>query len=599
MKITAIQADNLLGIKSVNVKLDTVVTLFAGRNGSGKSSIQEAVRMAICQDQVRDVTTKKEFGKLVHGDAKAGGAHIAVDNDPDKGFAFNMPKGDFTGPEISEPMRVALHGQRFARMTEDQRRTFLFGLTKLKPNAETVKARMLAPKWACEEAKVDAVLPLLRTGFPSVCEHAKSKATEAKGAWRQLTGETYGAVKAPAWEAPLPDLPAGDVAALVDQVAGLDRNIATLNESLGAIKNAARAAQDAASRRANLAEAAGKIDNLRDLIERNKADIAEYEPGVVALRERAAGTGKLTMADELAHFLASLPIPTLGKEWEESANVILRRYEAAGGDYGVAAGKVDHEAKAALPEREKGLALLKSRAANLQRDLDSATQAKGQFDALAPDAGAVDASAEITEVEGMLATARAERTKAENQRLDIVTATAAREAAAGKTKQALAHHNDVMAWTKVADALAPDGIPAEMLLDALQPVNAALEQAAIDTDWRQVVIAPDMSITAAGRPYQLLSESEQWRTDAMIAEVVAELSGLRILMLDRFDVLDMPGRAQCLEWLDSLAFNDVMDTVLLFGTLKALPDNLADTISAYWVEDGMIAGSREQQQAAA
>ncbi|MES2352112.1 MAG: AAA family ATPase, partial [Pseudomonadota bacterium] len=229
MKITAIQADNLLGIKSVNVKLDTVVTLFAGRNGSGKSSIQEAVRMAICQDQVRDVTTKKEFGKLVHGDAKAGGAHITINNDPDNGFAFNMPKGDFTGPEISESMRVALNGQRFARMTADERRTFLFGLTKLKPNAETVKARMLAPKWACEESKVDAVLPLLRTGFPSVCDHAKSKATEAKGAWRQLTGGTYGPLKAPEWEAPLPDLPAGDVATLADTVAGLDRNIATLN----------------------------------------------------------------------------------------------------------------------------------------------------------------------------------------------------------------------------------------------------------------------------------------------------------------------------------------------------------------------------------
>ncbi len=597
MKITTIQADNLLGIKSVNVKLDTVVTLFAGRNGSGKSSIQEAVRMAICQDNVRDVTIKKEFGKLVHGDAKAGGAMIGIDNDPDQAFAFNMPKGDFVGPEISESMRVALNGQRFARMTADERRTFLFGLTKLKPNAATVKARMMAPKWASEAAKIDAVMPLLRTGFPRVCDHAKSKATEAKGAWRALTGETYGAVKAPAWEAPVPDLPEGDLAHLVTTVAGLDRNIATLNESLGAIKNAARKAQDDANRRASLADAAGKVDNLRDQIERNKVDIAEYEPGVVALRERAAGTGKLTMADELAHFLAWLPIPTLGKEWEESANVILRRYEATGGDYGVAAGKVDHEAQAALPEREKGLALLKSRASNLQRDLDSATQAKGQFDALAPAGDAVDASAEIAEVEGMLATARADRTKAENQRLDIVTATEKRAAAASKTAQALGHHNDVMAWTKVADALAPDGIPAEMLLDALQPVNAALEQAAIDTEWMQVVIAPDMSITAAGRPYQLLSESEQWRTDAMIAEVVAEISGLRILMLDRFDVLDMPGRAQCLEWLDSLAFNDVVDTVLLFGTLKALPDNLADTITAYWVEGGLIAGAREQAAA--
>ena len=596
MKITAIQADNLLGIKSVNVKLPTTITLFAGRNGSGKSSIQEAVRMAICQDQVRDVTTKKEFGKLLHGDAKAGGAYIAIDNDPDAGFAFNMPKGEFIGPEVTESMRVALHGQRFARMTADERRTFLFALTKLKPNAETVKARMLAPQWACEESKVDAVLPLLRTGFPSVCDHAKGKATEAKGAWRALTGETYGAVKAPAWEAPVPDLPEGDAAQLADKVAGLDRNIATLNESLGAIKNAARAATEQETRRATLKDAAGKVDNLRDLIERNKADIAAYEPGVVAMRERAAGTARVGLVHDMAAWIvdAHKSISDENSALTPEGEDLIARYEK---EYGKLGAKVDTEAQAALPEHEKGLALLKSRANNLQRDLDSATQAKGQYDALQPAGDAVDASAEVAEVEGMLVKARADRVAAENQRLNIVAATTARAASSTKTKQALAHHNDVVAWSKVADALAPDGIPAEMLLDALQPVNAALEQASIDTDWRQVVIAPDMSITAAGRPYQLLSESEQWRTDAMIAEVVAELSGLRILMLDRFDVLDLPGRAQCLEWLDSLAFNGVMDTILLFGTLKALPDNLADTITAYWVQDGTIAGAREQAAA--
>jgi hypothetical protein len=206
-------------------------------------------------------------------------------------------------------------------------------------------------------------------------------------------------------------------------------------------------------------------------------------------------------------------------------------------------------------------------------------------------------SGEVAEVEQMIATAKADRQRTENERLNIVAATTARAAAAAKTKQALGHHDDVMAWTKVADALAPDGIPAEMLLDALAPVNAALEQAAIDTEWMQVVIAPDMEITAKGRPYQLLSESEQWRTDAMIAQVVAELSGLRILMLDRIDVLDLPGRVQLLEWVDSLAFNDVIDTALLFGTLKALPEGLADTITAYWVEGGIIAGAAHQAAA--
>jgi energy-coupling factor transporter ATP-binding protein EcfA2 len=601
MKVTRIQADNLLGLKIVDVKLSTAITLFAGRNGSGKSSIQEAVRMAITRDTVRDINLKKDYAWLVLEGEKAGGAQVMVQGAPmddDTSFAFNLPKGEFTGPEINDSMRVALYGQRFAGMKPDDRRTFLFELTKCKRNGEAVKARMLAKKWACQEAKIDAVLPLLRTGFPSVCDHAKSKATEAKGAWRQLTGETYGAVKAESWAVEAGELPPGDVAALADQVAGIDRNLSTMNESMGAIKQAAHASRDNAARRASLADAAGKVPGLAEQLERAKEELGEYMLKVSALRVRAAGTARVGLVHDMASHI-QFTVAGLESEADKNGAVkqafdFLSRYEK---EHGAMGAKIDAEAQAELPAHEQGLVVMQNRVRNLQRDLDSATQAKGQFDALAPAGDAVDASAEITEVEEMLKTARADRQAAANKALDIVAATTARAAAATKTAQALAHHNDVTAWTKVADALAPDGIPAEMLLAALEPVNAALEQAAIDTEWMQVVIAPDMTITAKGRPYQLLSESEQWRTDAMIAQVVSELSGLRILMLDRFDVLDLPGRAQCLEWLDSLAFNDVVDTVLLFGTLKTLPTDLADTITAYWVEGGTIGGA--QQQAAA
>lgn len=597
MKITRIQADNLLGIQHVDVTTSTAVTLFCGRNGSGKSSIQEAVRMAICQDQVRDVTVKKEYGKLLHGDAKAGGAVVTIDNDPDSSFAFNMPKGEFMGPEITEPMRVALNGQRFAMMKPDERRTFLFGLTKLRATGKATRERMLSKKWACDEKKTDAVLPMLNTGFPSACTYAKEKATEAKGAWHALTGATYGPVVAPSWEALMPDVPEGDVEKLAADVAGLDKNIAKMNESLGAIKGAARAASDTATRRASLAEAAGKVSGLVDQLERAKAELADYLPKVDALRLRAAGTARVGLVHDMAMFIANEAISALTGKDEDKAIALVDRYEKEHGKIEDAA-KVDTEAQAELPAHEQGLLVVQNRVKNLQRDLDGATQAKGQYDALAPADEAVDASAEVAEVEGMLATARANRTALENKRLDIVTATAARAAAEGKTKAALAHHDDVMAWLKVAAALAPDGIPAEMLLAALEPVNAALEQAAVDTDWAQVVISPDMSITAKGRPYQMLSESEKWRTDAMIAQVVSEISGLRILMLDRFDVLDMPGRKQCLEWVDTLALSDVVDTVLLFGTLKAAPEGLADTIAVHWVEGGLIPLT-EQERAAA
>ncbi|MDR0703212.1 MAG: hypothetical protein LBF61_12595 [Azoarcus sp.] len=90
------------------------------------------------------------------------------------------------------------------------------------------------------------------------------------------------------------------------------------------------------------------------------------------------------------------------------------------------------------------------------------------------------------------------------------------------------------------------------------------------------------------RPYALLSESEKWRADAMLAETIANLSKIKLLVLDRFDVLDLKGREDLIAWLDILAQNGEIDTALIFGTLKALPTSLPKTIAAHWIENGFV-----------
>lgn len=47
MKLTNISIQNLFGVQHVSVDLTTPVTLFAGQNGAGKSSIQNAVRLVV------------------------------------------------------------------------------------------------------------------------------------------------------------------------------------------------------------------------------------------------------------------------------------------------------------------------------------------------------------------------------------------------------------------------------------------------------------------------------------------------------------------------------------------------------------------------
>lgn len=551
--------------------------------------------MAFTQQVPRGIAIKKkaDYAVLVNdGGAKAGGGVVTCNDDPDQSFSFNLPKGDFIGPEISDAMRVALDGQRFARMTPDERRTFLFALTKRKAGAADVKDRLL--KAGCRAALVDEVLPMLRSGFPAASEHAAGEARSEKALWKQITNTAWGSKLADIWVAPEPAVPPGDAAALRQQVQTLDTQIATLAESLGTIRQAAVQAGAQAERRATLEQQAKRVPDLEQLLPAAITERDEFQKKVEVLRERAKGKSRVGLVHDMARFIFQNMKPeVLGHVIEEEGAQLIQRYEQEHGPL-TAAGAVDTEAQSALPENERGLQVLVNRAANLERDLNAARAAKAQYDDLAPAEDAVDVSAEVEEVNRLLTEARAQRQAVTAQAEAIEQAQKALAEAGERTKKAKQHHENVMAWLDIAEQLAPAGIPAQLLAEAREPVNAKLHQAAIDSTWPRVVIGADMELTVGGRLYQLESESFQWRADAMIAQVVAQISGLGILMLDRADVLDVPARAQLFEWLDLLVNEGDIEQAILFATLTKPPVELLDTFESFWVEGGTIAGQPAQ-----
>ena len=68
---------------------------------------------------------------------------------------------------------------------------------------------------------------------------------------------------------------------------------------------------------------------------------------------------------------------------------------------------------------------------------------------------------------------------------------------------------------------------------------------------------------------------------------------MKLLVLDRFDVLDLKGREDLLYWLDAMAEDGEIDTALVFGTLKALPAQLPETIGAVWIDNGAAGQIKE------
>ena len=161
------------------------------------------------------------------------------------------------------------------------------------------------------------------------------------------------------------------------------------------------------------------------------------------------------------------------------------------------------------------------------------------------------------------------------------------EGAEETNKKAAQHHLDVMDWTKVSEALAPNGIPAEILATAIKPVNDSLAILSRLAGWKKVVIGDDMELTAAGRVYGLMSESAQWRIDTLIACAIAQISGLKFILVDRWDVLDVAGRGQCVALLRELTSMGAIDQAVICGTLKTKP-NSSDTITVKWFENGTI-----------
>lgn len=578
MQITAIHARNFLGLRAADIIPATPVSLICGPNGAGKSSLQEAVRLALTGESVR-VSLKKEYGQLLHDGAETG--TVVVSAGP-QANSIALPSGKLTAGLQTDPrLPYVLDAQRFASLDAKERRSFLFDLMGLKLGTDLVRERLVAR--GCHPKKIEAVLPLVRAGFDAAAKEAQTKATAAKGAWRAVTGETYGSVKAGDWKAsvpagaPAPEDVNATISELQADIAAASTEAGDMQRQLGEMDAAARQRAARETKIRDLADKAAGLAKAQESVDRAQAERDDFLPKVEVLRAAAGGK------------VAGMPCtcPECGVLLQYLAGQLALREPT----------QADPEAAGRLPEYERSLAVLENALKSRSAERDGAKAAATQLDLLrkdaAADAGDDDAELRKT-IEGQLAKLQ-EAIAATGRQLEAVRASQRAAAqAAEQTKQAAQHHADVVAWDALADALGPTGIPAELLAEALDPINDRLAATANMTEWFRVGIEADMTITAgAGRTYALLSESEKWRADAMIAEAITHLTGLRLLVLDRADVLIGAERDRLFWWLDDLAVDGSLDTALVFMSLKAPPAGLPAGITAFWIEDHEVGTVRE------
>lgn len=603
MKISGIQTSNFLGARAVDIALKKPVALIAGHNGAGKSSIRDAIALAFTADLGR-ISLKKDAANLISDGGDSCFVEVATDA-VNYGVAITAAgkiSDTMAGKETPAALPYVLDAQRFARMDDNARRQFLFGLMGVKMEGPDIKKRLQAKGY--DEKRIEQIMPILRAGFDAASKEAASKARDAKASWKTATGgETWGKDKAGKWQPPALEFDAETAEQLLAStrvtIAADDTDIGKLQHEIGAARAEITRRQQGEARRLELHTKAEQAGRIKARLDHDTAEMAAWEQKVADCRA-AAGIAQPNPKDPGEYLLRGLAVVTddfltlsmdfPDVDWPSElinrAAVHLAEYKKLHGwPHKKSDNPVDKEAVAKLPEYEKALELMRSAVVNGKRDLEAAQAAKTEYDRLVAEQG--EALPDVSGKEKTLVeiTARRDTFRADERKYSDM----ARQAAGRATlvEQVAKLHADVLAWTDIADALAPDGIPAELLAEALDPINEHLRLSAANAEWEPAQINADMSITYGLRDYTLISESEKWRTDAMIAEAVAHVSGLRLLVLDRFDVLDMKGREDLLYWLDGMAQDGDIESAIIFGTLKSLPALSFETIEAFWIDNGV------------
>lgn len=569
MKITGIQTKNFLGARDVDLKLTKPVCLVVGPNGSGKSSLHEAVRQALTGESAR-VRLKKDYQQLVTDGAESG--YAVVDHDGERS-AITLPNGTHEHTGDGRPpaaVSFCLDAQRFARLDANERRQLLFGLMGLQTDGPAVTARLAAK--GCDPAKIEQIAPFLRSGFEAASKEAQAKGREAKASWRTVTGEAYGSTKAVAWRAQKPPFDARNLELARSDLRAIEQEIEVASIRMGEIQACAKAAAEQAAKLAGLRTTASLYARIAEKLNRDQAELKKWEGKVTALR------GALKSQE-------AIPCPDCGAMLVMTDGALVPAAPMATGT---------DDDLARVPEYERALELMQRSVANGLRDLGAADAAAKQIEEAEKASVEAPGEEEIKTLRLRIDDLKDKRNQLQAVIRSLEDAERMASEADTRTERAAGLHQDIQQWDQIGSALAPDGIPGELLSEALGPINERLARSSSIADWLRIGIQADITIAAdGGRPYALLSESEKWRADAMIAEAIAHLSGVRILTLDRFDVLDLKGREDLLYWLDELADTGDIDTALVTGTLKALPARLPERIEAHWIENGLVAKIRE------
>ena len=502
-----------------------LLTLVAGRNASGKSSICMAAAATLTQDAMACGLAKKDAYQLIRSGATVAAASLKSD---DGAVDISWPAATVTlrgtPPRIS---RNAAGIDRFTAMRTDDRARLIETSLGAAPTRDDLAAAI---------GKVtDALWQKVEADGWDVChDAAKRRGAEMKGAWREVTGEQYGASKAEAWK--------------VEETAPAEEDLIKARLARTKAIEAEAASKFAKDGESRLAELTADREKLVAAVTSATDDL---DAALHARQSVAAIDGS-----------SGAPCPWCGKGVRRVSGSLTLQYE-----------RVDlvHDPK----ENEKRQVEINA----LDKALTEAKQTSS--DAAAALAKADAAIAELTRQRDQASA----QTPAAMSIQDADAAVAAAEAALDRAKRshrARELADKIAMNATIVAALAPSGVRKTKMVDAIERMNLAMAAFAGAGNDVATTVNVDLEVSRGGRPYVLLSKSEQFRADVAIQVALARAAEDAIVIIDGADILDAAGRNAMFAGL----LSDAGIPALVAMTMNAerlMPDLTSVGGNSYWI----------------
>ena len=611
--LKSVLIDGFIGLAYADIDLDQCpVNVFVGHNGAGKSSLKEAIAFCLRGLSPR-VKLKGQFDELVYRGKKNGKVVINLD-----GFLVerNVKTGKLTTtspldyPETLIDLQLSI--ESFHTVDPKNIRKMLNSIFKLEATTDVLRQRLINKNVNTE--MIDRVLPMIKAnGFESSSTMAKQEELKTRGKWEQLTSEKYGCVKAKEWSPEeLSFLEPEPAAAAVSEkrvkAVGAKDAIRKAQQRLASLEAAVEQAEkfshltgvtadEVESSLLILREDVSQATNdLRLAREKRDSDVAQFESEIRDLEKKIQQTRMELSVLECPCCAKPLKL-NKGKDDVVTLVIAEEVPQRAGSSLQQMNTDID-QTKEVLAElrtiRAKKIQALETivTAAQLAVDREATKLAtvKVMIDAKEVTADDVNAAA--------LAVQEAERVHQEisSDLTKIESAVELRKTLTELKVRAGVVANEIAQWSLLADALgnSPDSIPSELIARTIGPLNEAMAKLCVAWGTPPVALDPHIALARGdGTQYYLLSESERWRADAVLALSLAQVGPLKLVCLDRFDVLEPDARPAFFGMLERFTADNPTISVLITGTLKSPVTAQIPGVKFWWVEAGGITGKQE------